>query len=953
MSAGSPQMRILVVDDVAEDRSEMRRLLLKGSDRRYTFIEADSGESCLRAFAQGGEGAPDALLLDYDLLDMRAPEVMEALRHADGGTPCPTLVITVSAELGAGRASIRAGAQDFIEKGSLTPASLTHALDNAIERWEMSGELRERDAELRRRAERDAYSLAFAEATRALGDPQAVKAASARVLGEHLKASRVLFAEVRPDGEVIVECGFVDGVSQIDGAYRLADCGEHLRSEFAAGRIVVIADLQNAPKFTPEQKSAYAALEIAATLGAPLLIDGALVAVLDVQQSQPRQWTPDEVSLVHETAERTLAAVRHARAEARLRASEQQLRVALSAGGMGVWRWDPETGESDGDDAMRALTGFDDAAVKAGWAEAILRHMHADDVAHVLADVSRVLREGGQYTHEFRFHHPSGRTIWLAVRATAVAGADGRPTYVTGVSFDITPRKTVEAALRNSESRLSQLIERMPSFTAVLHGPNHVFELANEPYHALVGRGREIIGKPVMQALPEITDQPFPALIDRVYDSGIAFEAKSMPVKLARGPQAQIEERFIDFAYMPLSDSEGAVNGILIHGVDRTEQVRAERALLESDQRKDEFLATLAHELRNPLAPLRNGLALLRRNVEGTASEATVAMLERQLMHLVHLVDDLLDVSRISLGRITLHVERLTLASKIAQAVEACRPAIDAGRHVVEIEPAAVDFQINGDAIRIVQIISNLLVNAAKYSEPGGRIRISTEREGESVVIRIRDSGVGIAAEVLPTLWSMFAQVRDTLDKAQDGLGIGLSLVKKLVELHGGIAGAESAGVGRGSTFIVRLPIAGALTSQSPQPERAARAIPLPAPGRRLLIVDDNRDGVESMAALFELEGHVTDIALSGPEALERASAFQPDVVLLDIGLPGMDGYEVARRLRADPRFSGLLLLALTGWGSDDDKDKAMSAGFDAHLTKPVDLEAVKALLRRSVPARG
>ena len=953
MSAGSPQMRILVVDDVAEDRSEMRRLLLKGSDRRYTFIEADSGESCLRAFTQGGEGAPDALLLDYDLRDMRAPEVMEALRHADGGTPCPTLVITVSAELGAGRASIRAGAQDFIEKGSLTPASLTHALDNAIERWEMSGELRERDAELRRRAERDAYSLALAEATRALGDPQAVKAASARVLGEHLKASRVLFAEVRPDGEVIVECGFVDGVSQIDGAYRLADYGEHLRSEFAAGRIVVIADLQNAPKFTPEQKSAYAALEIAATLGAPLLIDGALVAVLGVQQSQPRQWTPDEVSLVHETAERTLAAVRHARAEARLRASEQQLRVALSAGGMGVWRWDPETGESDGDDAMRALTGFDDAAVKAGWAEAILRHMHADDVAHVLADVSRVMREGGQYTHEFRFHHPSGRTIWLAGRATAVAGADGRPTYVTGVSFDITPRKTVEAALRNSESRLSQLIERMPSFTAVLHGPNHVFELANEPYHALVGRGREIIGKPVMQALPEIADQPFPALIDRVYDSGIAFEAKSMPVKLARGPQARIEERFIDFAYMPLSDSEGAVNGILIHGVDRTEQVRAERALLESDQRKDEFLATLAHELRNPLAPLRNGLALLRRNAEGTASEATVAMLERQLMHLVHLVDDLLDVSRISLGRITLHVERLTLASKIAQAVEACRPAIDAGRHVVEIEPAAVDFQINGDAIRIVQIISNLLVNAAKYSEPGGRIRISTEREGESVVIRIRDSGVGIAAEVLPTLWSMFAQVRDTLDKAQDGLGIGLSLVKKLVELHGGIAGAESAGVGRGSTFIVRLPIAGALTSQSPQPERAARAIPLPAPGRRLLIVDDNRDGVESMAALFELEGHVTDIALSGPEALERASAFQPDAVLLDIGLPGMDGYEVARRLRADPRFSGLLLLALTGWGSDDDKDKAMSAGFDAHLTKPVDLEAVKALLRLAVPARG
>jgi len=953
MSAGSSVMRILVADDVAEDRSEMRRLLLKGSDRRYTFIEADSGESCLRAFSQAGDAPPDALLLDHDLRDMRAPEVMEALRHADGGTPCPTLVITVSAEPGAGRSSIRAGAQDFIEKGSLSPVSLTHALENAIERWAMSRELRERDAELRRRAQRDAFFLLLAEATRALDDPQAVKAASARVLGQHLKASRVAFAEVRPDGEVIVECGHVDGVAQIDGLYRMDDYGEHLRGEFEAGRVVVIADIQSDPNFTREQQATYAAVEVAATLGVPLFNEGRLVALLGVHQNQPRQWTPDEVSLVRETAERTLAAVRHARAEARLRSSEQQLRLALSAGSMGVWRWNPNTGESDGDDALRVLTGFDDAAVKDGWAEAVLRHMHADDVARVMADVSRLMREGGQYTHEFRFHHPSGRTIWLAGRATAVAGADGRPAYVTGVHFDITPRKTVEAALRNSESRLSQLIERMPSFTAVLHGPNHVFELANEPYHALVGRGREIIGKPVLQALPEIVDQPFPALIDRVYDSGIAFEAKSMPVKLARGPDAQIEERFVDFAYMPLSDGEGAVNGILIHGVDRTEQVRAERALLDSDQRKDEFLATLAHELRNPLAPLRNGLALLRRNAEGTASEATVAMLERQLMHLVHLVDDLLDVSRISLGRITLHVERLSLAGKIAQAVEACRPTIDAGRHAVEIEPAAEDFQVNGDAIRIVQIFSNLLVNAAKYSEPGGRIRISTEGEGESVVIRIRDSGVGIAAEVLPTLWSMFAQVRDTLDKAQGGLGIGLSLVKKLVEVHGGIAGAESAGIGHGSTFIVRLPIAGALTSQSPQPERATRASTLPAPGRRLLIVDDNRDGVESMAALFELEGHVTDIALSGPEALERAAAFQPDAVLLDIGLPGMDGYEVARRLRADPRFSGTLLLALTGWGSDDDKDKAMSAGFDAHLTKPVDLEAVKALLRRAVPSRG
>jgi signal transduction histidine kinase/CheY-like chemotaxis protein len=383
-----------------------------------------------------------------------------------------------------------------------------------------------------------------------------------------------------------------------------------------------------------------------------------------------------------------------------------------------------------------------------------------------------------------------------------------------------------------------------------------------------------------------------------------------------------------------------------------TDRKRAEDALKTADRRKDEFLATLAHELRNPLAPIRNGIQVLRLAGLPAKCAKTVEMMERQLGHLVNLVDDLLDLSRVRSGKITLRSERVTVREAVEAAVEACRHGIDAKGHDLVLELPTAPLVLTADRTRVVQVVANLLTNAAKYSEPGGRIRVTAVREGGEAVVRVSDTGVGIAPELLPTLWDMFTLVRDTLDKAQGGLGIGLALVKTLVEMHGGSVSAESGGVGRGSTFVVRLPLATPATAAAAEPTgRTAEAAPAASAGRRILIVDDNVDGAESLAELLRLHGHAARTAHSGPDALTAAAAHRPEIIFLDIGLPGMDGYEVARRLRADPNTARTVLVALTGWGTEDDRRKTKAAGFDRHLTKPVEGDRVMALLDRATPA--
>ena len=373
-------------------------------------------------------------------------------------------------------------------------------------------------------------------------------------------------------------------------------------------------------------------------------------------------------------------------------------------------------------------------------------------------------------------------------------------------------------------------------------------------------------------------------------------------------------------------------------------QMRAEESLRDADRRKDEFLAVLAHELRNPLAPLVNSLNVLRLTPRNDpALDRVGAMMERQVNHMVRLVDDLLEVSRITRGKIELAKETLELGAVMRVAMETSRPLIEAGGHNLTLALSAEPLTVEGDPVRLAQVISNLLNNAAKYTEAGGQIWLTARREGEQAVISVRDTGMGIPPPLLPRVFDLFMQADQDVGRAQGGLGIGLALVKTLVEMHGGSVHAHSEGSGQGSEFLVRLPL---VARGSPQivPSTASESSTVLA-ARRILVVDDNRDAAQSLSMLLKLLGAEVRVVYNGPDALKALEAYKPAVVLLDIGMPGMDGHEVARRIRQQAEFHDVTLIALTGWGQVEDRQRSRTAGFDYHLVKPADASTLQTVL--------
>jgi PAS domain S-box-containing protein len=392
----------------------------------------------------------------------------------------------------------------------------------------------------------------------------------------------------------------------------------------------------------------------------------------------------------------------------------------------------------------------------------------------------------------------------------------------------------------------------------------------------------------------------------------------------------------------PLRDATGRVVGGINMLVDITDSKRSEQALRDAGRRKDEFLAMLAHELRNPLAPIRNVSELLARKLAPDSKlQEPVAMIRRQTLQLTRLVDDLLDISRITAGRIELKPTFLEIATIIAHALETVKPMLDEKKHRVLVISSYRPLHVHGDFARLSQCLVNVLTNAAKYTDVGGEVRIQSRSEDGCVVVDIADSGAGISAELLPRIFDLFVQSDRTLDRAQGGLGIGLSVVKRLIEMHGGQISARSAGVGYGSTFEIRLP---QITGPA---HTGSEMLPIEVTPRRVLIVDDNVDAASSLALLLESEGHEARAVYNAKDALEGLESFQPQVCMLDIGLPDMDGYTLARHIRESSRFAGLKLIAITGYGQPDDVSRASDAGFDAHLVKPLDFS----VLRRTMDA--
>jgi len=503
------------------------------------------------------------------------------------------------------------------------------------------------------------------------------------------------------------------------------------------------------------------------------------------------------------------------------------------------------------------------------------------------------------------------------------------------------------------------LLRQAPVAAAVLTGPTHVFQLVNPLYQELVGR-RDLIGKSYVEAFPELASTPLPGMLDRVYGTGEPFVTREMLVPLDRDGIGVLEQCYFRFTLEPMRDARGRVYGMMAIAVDITEQVSARQALEQANtarealleelqrasQAKDEFLAMLGHELRNPLSPILTALELMRlRGVHGADRERVI--IDRQVRHMMRLVDDLLDVSRITRGSIELNRAPVRLADVVSDAIDTANPLIEALRHRLRVDvPAALI--VNGDRVRLAQVMANLLTNAAKYTDPGGEIVVTAEAHGAEACVGVRDNGIGIPAEALTHIFELFVQARQTSARSKGGLGLGLAIVKNLVEMHGGQIRVTSDGLHRGTVCSVRLPLASPNEQEETvRPVAAAQSV---SRGRHVLLVDDNADAAQTMAEALRALGHRVTVAADAPQALAIAATVVPDVALLDLGLPVVDGYELARRLRAEPGWPDVRLIALTGYGTATDRDRTRAAGFHEHLVKPADLTALDAALRAGDP---
>jgi two-component system, chemotaxis family, CheB/CheR fusion protein len=556
----------------------------------------------------------------------------------------------------------------------------------------------------------------------------------------------------------------------------------------------------------------------------------------------------------------------------------------------------------------------------------------------------KALEEGGFVVHdELAVWTPRGN-LRLVDAECAQFEENGRPIVHCSLR-DVTRLQSLEKALGN----LAAIVESSDD-AIVSKDLNGVIATWNNAAQRLFGyTAEEAIGHPVTILIPEERHDEEPGILSRIR-RGERIDHYETVRRRKDGTLLDIS-----LSVSPIINARGQIVGVSKIARDITERRRNEAALkevadklAEADHRKNEFLAMLAHELRNPLAPIRNALELLRRSEAiAPAIQPASDMIGRQLAQMVRLIDDLLEVSRITSGAFGLRRERVELGSLARQAVEAALPLCQAREQSLTVRLPRSAVYVDADPTRFNQIVGNLLHNASKFTDRGGEVALIVEASGRDVTIRVRDNGIGIAAADLPRIFEMFSQADRSLERSTGGLGIGLALVKQMAEMHGGTVTATSGGIGHGSEFTVSLPI----VVDAPAPERTVSGLEVPqVAARRVLVVDDNRDAATSLAMLLELNGHEVRVVHDGVEALAEAERFRPQVMLLDIGLPRLNGHEAARAIRKEPWGKDILLVALTGWGHEEDRQKSREAGFDAHLVKPVELKGVLLLLASAPP---
>ena len=630
-------------------------------------------------------------------------------------------------------------------------------------------------------------------------------------------------------------------------------------------------------------------------------------------------------------------------AEEALRESQIDLNRAQAVAHIGSWRMNVLTNILEWSDENFRIFGRPKGTPQTY--QSFLETVHPEDRELVDAAWHEALA-GKSYDIEHRLIVDQ-EVKWVRELAELEFDEHGVPRGGFGTTEDVTDIKNAQQALQNERAFLRQIIDAAPSLIFVKDRESR-FLLANEVLAQCYGTSTEnLVG---------LTDANFNANVGEVAhfhrdDLDVINSGKAKHIPEEQVTHADGSVHWYSTVKIPLINGNNNYDKLLGVATDITERKRAEEALQLMNRRKDEFLAMLAHELRNPLAPIRNAVQLLKMQGVTEPKLAWICnVVDRQVTHMARLLDDLLDMARIMQGKIRLKLERLELSDIVNNAVETSRPLIESRNQDLLISQTAAPQWLNGDRIRLAQVLSNLLNNAAKYTGEGGKIMLSVTRDENNVVIEIKDTGIGIAPDILPQIFDLFTQADHTLAHSQGGLGIGLTLARQLVEKHGGTITAASGGVDQGSSFTVRLP---ALPMEASVIEAAPSESEQPTHKFRILVVDDYADAAESLAMLLQTEGHEVEIADCGIKAIEKAQTFRPQVVLLDIGLPDLDGYEVAKRLRALPETHDAILIALTGYGQTEDCERSQAAGFNHHLLKPLNFAKLSALLTASQSSQG
>jgi PAS domain S-box-containing protein len=628
-------------------------------------------------------------------------------------------------------------------------------------------------------------------------------------------------------------------------------------------------------------------------------------------------------------------------AEQALARTKIQLESTMAAAEIGTWLWDLSTNTIEADRNLAALYGVDDVAVLSGDPARHRQRIHPDDLDKVVASETDALRSGKLTSTEFRIIRPDGSIRWLASRGRLHLDRNGVPSMLSALKIDITAQKLAERALQDSERLYRAIGESMDYGVWVCDAA-----------------GRNVYSSDSFLKLAGITQQECAGFnwTEILHPDDREATAAAWNACVRRGDLWYREHRVrgADGQYhavlaqgVPIRDERGVVTGWAGFNLDIHRLKDTEMQLREAGRRKDEFLATLAHELRNPLAPIRHAVKLLQASgVEESKLQWARAVIARQVERMALLLDDLLDVARITRGRLQLSKSTVHLDQLVAMAVETARPLIESKHQTLLVGLPHAPVELRVDPLRASQALGNVLTNAAKYTDQGGRIELNAHVDDQSLTIAVKDSGIGLSAESFPGLFEMFSQVDSVSERTDGGLGIGLALVKGLMELHGGSVNAASEGLGRGSVFtlqfpgsIVAAPVAAA-TAPRLKPRNASQAT------TAVVVVDDNRDAADSLAMLLSLSDYEVDVAYSGQQGLELCARVQPRIVILDIGMPFPNGYEVAQRIREQDWGREALLVAVTGWGQESDRIKTRAAGFDHHLTKPIDIEELQQLLQ-------